>query len=129
MMNTSIEITNDDHILGSFLASGIDMSKGEEQDPKASDVATIPGLVGSGPGSNNHDNATTTAGPDGSSDSGNGLQGTVVATGTGSAATGFVQSDGSDSSSGAAPLVAGNEHALQGSLFAVVVAIIGLCVL
>jgi hypothetical protein len=125
MSNQSIEITDDDHILGSFLATGLDMDKGES--PQESDVATIPGLSGAGPGSNNHDNSTDSSG-NGGADSGNGLQGTVVATGGGSAATGFVQGDG-DSSNGAIQLGAHSEHALQGSVFAVVVAIVALCVL
>lgn len=124
MSNQSIEITDDDHILGSFLASGLDMDKGMKG-PQESDVATIPGLTGAGPGSNNHDNGSTT---DGNSDSGNGLQGTVVATGTGSAATGFVQGNG-DSTNGAIQIGTNSEHVLQGSLFAVVVAIVALCVL
>jgi hypothetical protein len=128
MSNQSIEITDDDHILGSFLATGLDMDKGES--PQESDVATIPGLTGAGPGSNNHDNGTDASGNGGSSDSGNGLQGTVVATGSGSAATGFVQGDGdSSNSNGAIQLGAHSEHALQGSVFAVVVAIVALCVL
>ena len=127
MTNASIEITDDDHILKSFLASGIDMGKGDGTDSdgpaQSSDVATIPGLSGAGPGSSNHDNGTAST----TDDSGNPLQGTVTATGTGSAATGFVQDPDSDSGAGYA---GGNsEHALQGSLFAVVVAIIGLCVL
>jgi Glycosyl hydrolases family 16 len=124
MTNASVEITNDDTILASFLASGIDMNKGNKtgNSPQSSDVATIPGLTGTGPGSNNHDNGTS------SSDSGNGLQGTSVATGTGSASTGFVQGDGG-TGNGASHVGGNGEQVLQGSLFAVVVAIIGLCVL
>ena len=121
MTNQSIDISNDPTVLGSFLATGLDMNKGGDK-PQSSDVATIPGLVGSGPGSSNHDNGTAAS----SSGSNNPYQGTVVATGTGSAATGFVQDQGSN---GAAPLGGNGEQALQGSLFAVVVAIIGLCVL
>ena len=123
MTNQSIEITDDDHILGSFLASGIDMDKGDTK--SGGDVATIPGLVGSGPGSNAHDNATTTS--SGTDD--NPMQGTVTAVGTGSAATGFVQNDGGGSGSGASHIGGNSEQVLQGSLFAVVVAIIALCVL
>ena len=130
MTNASIEITDDDHILKSFLASGIDMDKGDgtdEDKPQTSDVATIPGLTGAGPGSSNnqHDNGTSSS--SGTDDSGNPMQGTVVATGSGSSATGFVQDP--DSDSGAAHIGGNSEHVLQGSLFAVVVAIIGLCVL
>lgn len=134
MTNQSIEITDDDHILGSFLATGLDMDKGDttKDDPEASDVATIPGLTGTGPGSNNHDNGTDgTDGTDsspGSDDSGDGLQGTVTQTGTSSAATGFVQGE-PDQDSGAGQIGGHSEHVLQGSLFAVIVAIIALCML
>jgi hypothetical protein len=123
MTNQSIEITNDDHILGSFLATGLDMSKGDTKND-GGDVATIPGLSGTGPGSSNHDNGTSSGDPS-NSGSGDPLQGTVTATGTGSAATGFVQ----DSGNGAAPIGNNPEQVLQGSLFAVMVAMVALCVL
>jgi beta-glucanase (GH16 family) len=128
MTNQSIEITDKTVVLGSLLGTGTNPGNSTSSDsPKSSNVATIPGLSGAGPGSDGSrgSNDTSGSGSSGSGDSGSG--GSYTATGTGSAATGFVQGD--DGSNGAAALGSNPEHALQGSLFAVVVAIVALCVL
>ena len=130
MVNTSISVTNDKTILGSFLASGLDPGKGNTTGSAApsqsSNVNTIPGLSGAGPGNdgNRGDNGTASGSSTGS-DGGSG--GSYTATGTGSAATGFVQGDGG--SNGAGQIGGNSEQVLQGSLLAVVVAIVALCVL
>ena len=131
MANSSVEITNKNTILGSFLATGLEPGEGNATSSgstpaKSSDVATIPGLTGSGPGSNGDRGDNGTASSSGTSDSG-GSGGTYTATGTGSASTGFVQGNGG--SNGAAQIGGNSEQVLQGSVFAVVVAIVALCVL
>ena len=127
MTNSTVEITNENTILGSFLATGLNMSEGSStgsSPSKSSNVNTIPGLTGAGPGTNTHDNGTTSGG-DGSGSGNSGTAGTQAASGSGSAATGFVQGDGGSNGVGKV----GEERVLQGSLMAVVIAIVGLCVL
>lgn len=116
------EITDDPTVLGSFLATGLDMDLGKD-DPSSSISAsatktanTVPGMSGMGPGNDNHagDSASTVS-----------TSQIESATSSGSAATGFVQNaGGSNSASNIQP-----ETVLSGSLFAVVVAIVGLCIL
>lgn len=120
--NNTVEITNDNTVLKSLLGTGTNMSanypsaaSSASGSSQTSDLATIPGLSGAGPGTNGQrgDN-TTSAGSGGS------------ATGSGSAATGgFVQ--GNPSGSSAAP--PRQDAVLQGSFFAVLVAIVALIVL
>lgn len=117
-------ITNDPTILGSFLASNLDPDYGASSSVSggASKTAnTVPGMTGAGPGSDNHAGDTT-----GSSTSQASQATGSKGSGSGSAASGFVQ--GSGDSSGASANVQ-PEKALSGSLFAVVVAIVGLCIL
>lgn len=117
---SDFEITNDPTVLGSFLASNLDPDYGASSSISgaASKTAnTVPGMTGAGSGSDNHAGDTT---GDSSSTS------AAAATGSGSAASGFVQ--GSGDSSGASSNTQ-PEQALSGSLFAVVVAIVGLCML
>lgn len=120
--NNTVEITNDNTVLKSLLGTGTNMSanypsaaSSASGSAQTSDLATIPGLSGAGPGTNGQRGDTTTSSASGSS-----------ATGSGSAATGgFVQ--GSPSGlSGAPPR---QETVLQGSFFAVLVAIVALIVL
>ncbi|RMD39786.1 hypothetical protein DV735_g5345, partial [Chaetothyriales sp. CBS 134920] len=96
LTNSSVEITDDFVVLGSFLATGLDPQEG---------------------------NTTTSSSSDGDGDS----SGTSTTSSTSSASSGFVQ--GSGDSSGAAQIGGHYDHALQGSLFAVVIAIVALCVL
>lgn len=136
MANSSVEITNENTVLKSFLGTGTNMSanyasasSSASGSAKTNDVAVIPGLTGAGPGTNGQRGGSDSSSSSSSSaDSGSGSSQTATA--TGSASTGFVQGDGGVSSTGTSN--AGsvqNEQVLQGSLFAVVVAIVGLCVL
>ena len=126
--NNTVSITNNPTVLKSLLGSGTNMSADfPSQSASASgaaatsDVATVPGLSGAGPGTNGQRGS----GDSGSGSSDSGPSGT--AGGSGSAASGFVQGGGGSSShSEAAPR---QEKALQGSLFAVLVAVVGLLVL
>lgn len=112
-------ITNDDTVLGSFLATGLNMDEGkDEASASASGAATktantVPGMSGAGINDHAGDSSATSSQ----------VQSTV-AQGTGSAATGFVQGSGM---SGASSVQ--GETVLSGSLFAVIVAIVGLCIL
>lgn len=125
LTNTNAEekdfaITNKDTLLGSFLASGDDMDLGASSSISGAATRTaniVPGMSGMGPGVDDHSgDATETAAAQSSQ---------TRATGTGSAATGFVQGGGSSgASSNIQP-----ETVLSGSLFAVIVAIMGLCIL
>jgi hypothetical protein len=117
--NNTVEITNDNTVLKSLLGTGTNMSanypsaaSSASGSSQTSNLATIPGLSGAGPGTNGQrgDN-TTSAGS---------------ASGSGPATTGgFVQ--GNPSGSSAAP--PRQDTVLQGSFFAVLVAIIALIVL
>jgi beta-glucanase (GH16 family) len=120
--NNTVEITNDNTVLKSLLGTGTNMSanypsvaSSASGSAQTSNLATIPGLSGAGPGTNGQRGDTTASSAAGGS-----------ATGSGPAATGgFVQ--GSPSGlSGAPPR---QETVLQGSFFAVLVAIIALIVL
>lgn len=111
-------ITNNPTVLGSFLATGLNMNEGANASASDSGSATktantIPGMSGVGPGVDSHSD-------DGSSSSSSAAA--SQATGTGSAATGFVQ--GHSGASAVQP-----EKVLGGSMFAVIVAIVGLCIL
>lgn len=138
MTNNTVEITNNNTVLKSLLGSGRNMSAdypsksaSASGSSKTSDVATVPGLTGAGPGTNGQrgDNATE-SGDSGDSSSGTETSGSDTSTATGSASTGFVQGDGGSSNSNGARQIGGNsESMLKGSLFAVVVAVVGLCVL
>jgi len=116
------EITDDPTVLGSFLASGLDMDLGKNASSSVSGSATktantVPGMSGVGPGNDNHagdSSATTTAA-------------SQTNTGSSSTATGFVQGGGSGSS-GASNIQA-DTKVVSGSLFAVVVAIVAMCIL
>jgi hypothetical protein len=121
MTNNSVSITNQNTVLGSFQATGLNMDFGKS-DSKKNTTGSIPGQSGGGPSNANHgdDNGSTST-----TDNGDGSSGT---TNEGSASTGFVQGNGGQDS-GAAPVTGAPEKVMQGSLFAALVAIIGLCVL
>lgn len=134
MTNRSVEVTDDNTVLKSLLGSGTNMSADyphASASASASDVETVPGLSGAGPGTNGQrgDNATNSNDDNNSGDGGNSGNsgGGSRASGTDSAATGFVQGNGGMN---AATHITGNpEHVLKGSLFAVIVAIVGLCIM
>jgi len=120
--NNTVAITNDNTVLKSFLGTGTDMSAGASSSSstasgsaQTSQVPTVPGSSGTGNGANGERG--------GSSNSSSG--GTSASSSAGSASTGFVQGD-SGSKGGAAPRP---EKVLQGSLFAVMVAIVALLVI
>ena len=111
--NDTVKITNDNTVLKSLLGTGTNMSADYPSGsaPAAtSDVATVPGLTGAGPGTNGQRG---------------GSSGSAVSSAGGSASTdgfhGFSQ--GGSSSTGSPPK---RDLLLQGSAFAVVVAIVGI---
>lgn len=128
-IESSVAITDDKTVLKSLLGTGTDMDKDY---PKAaasasgsaatSDVATVPGLSGAGPGTNGQRGG----GEDDTSGSSGSSGGSGVSSAAGSSSTGFVQGDGGQAGNGAPPR---NERILQGSIFAALVAIVGMLVL
>jgi len=133
MTNLTVEMTNDNTVLKSLLGTGTNMSADyahASASASGSDVATVPGLTGAGPGTNGQrpDNGTDggSSSSSGSSDGGDN-SGSNTASTTGSASTGFIQGGGG--ANGAGQLGGNSETVLKGSLLAVVVAIVGLCVL
>jgi len=134
MTNQSVVITNNNTVLKSFLGTGTNLSAGiasgtasSSGSSKTSEVATIPGLSGVGTGQNGGrgDNTTDSGG---SSSGGSGTDSSGTASTSGAASTGFVQGDGG-SSNGAGAIGGNSETVLQGSLFAVIIAVVGLCVM
>ncbi|MCJ1272890.1 hypothetical protein MMC21_000679 [Puttea exsequens] len=130
----SIAVNNDDHILKSLLGTGTDMDK---DFPKAkasgtknagaaatSTVATVPGLSGAGPGTD----GTRGGGSTGSSGSGAGNPADSAPGASSSGIGGFTQGDqpGGKSSSGAASKT---DDVMRGSMFAVLVAFVGMLVM
>lgn len=114
MTNQSVEITNDKTVLASFEATGLDTSLGNTTSGQTGGTTnnTVPGMQGGGGGGADSNRGAST------SDSSN------TATATGSASTGFVQGG----SSGATSTIQA-EQVLSGSLFAAIIAIVGLCML
>ncbi|KAL8789440.1 MAG: hypothetical protein Q9195_006806 [Heterodermia aff. obscurata] len=133
-IESSVATTNDDTVLKSLLGTGTDMDKdypsaaasaSASGSAAASDVATVPGLSGAGPGTNGQrgnsgDDSSGSTGSSGSS----GASG--VSSAVGSSSTGFVQGDGGGAGNNA-PVK--SERILQGSVFAALVAIAGMLVL
>jgi len=107
LTNNTVEVTNQNTVLQSLLGTGTNMTANypsSAANASSSNIATIPGLSGAGPGTNGQRPSGTTE--------------------SGSASTGFVQGGGGSNS--APPL---QDTALQGSFFAVLVAIAGLLML
>ena len=127
-VNTSIAVTNDNTILKSLLGTGTDQDKdypsasGTSAAPQAtSQVATVPGLTGAGPGTD----GTRGGGSTGNSGSGSG-SGSPAGSAAGSASTGiggFSQGDQGKSSASK------GEEVMRGSMFAALVAFIGMLML
>lgn len=122
------QVTDDPTVLGSFLATGLEPDLGKEAASASVSSAatktanTVPGMSGMGPGNDNHasDVASSATGNSNSQQTAGSSTGSA-----GSAATGFVQgTSGKNSASNIQ-----TETVLSGSLFAVVVAIVGLCIL
>ncbi|EXJ83312.1 hypothetical protein A1O1_06931 [Capronia coronata CBS 617.96] len=137
LTNSTVEITNDNTVLKSFLGTGTNMSADYASSSatasgttKSSDVATVPGLTGAGPGSDGNRGSNSSDSSSSGDDSGSdGDSASATAAATGSASTGFVQGDGGSGSNGAAQYGGNGESVLRGSLFAVVVALVGLCIM
>lgn len=131
--NASVEVSNNPTVLKSLLGTGTNMSadypgSSASASASSSDVATIPGLSGAGPGTNGQRGSSDSSGSDSSSSSGSGSgSGSSTNTASSGSSTGFVQGS-SGGHSGASSTVQ-PETALQGSLFAVIVAIVALCAL
>ena len=132
-INSSISVTNEPTILKSLLGTGTDMGKdfpsaaasASGAVASSSNVATVPGLTGAGPGTDGSRGGSGGTGSSGSSGSG----GSGVSSASGSAATGiggFTQGNGGKTGSGAPPK---SERVLHGSMFAALVAIVGMLVL
>lgn len=135
--NDSVAITNDDTVLKSLLGTGTDM---EADYPKASasgtaaiaaatsEIATVPGLTGAGPGTNGHPgsdgNDNTVGESAGGSGSGSGTSSSDGASSSGIG--GFSQGTEAQTTSEAA---SPKERGLQNSLFAALMAVLGLLVL
>lgn len=129
-LESSVKMTDDDHVLESLLGNGQDMEKdypspsGTAEPTEHSEIPLIPGMSGGGPGT---DGRRPDDGDD-DGDSGNGGNGGDSGNGGSSGDDGsdskFSQNgDGGDDTS-AAP--AQSERVLQGSLFAVLVAVLAL---
>lgn len=126
--NDTVVVGNKPTVLKSLLGSGTDMSAdypsaaASAGSAQSSEAATVPGLTGAGPGTNGQRGDNDSGGGSSNSGSGDGSN-TEEA---GSTGTGFVQGGGSNGSgsSGAAPQRP--EKILQGSLLAVMLAVVGL---
>ncbi|KAI4253218.1 MAG: hypothetical protein LQ352_003818 [Teloschistes flavicans] len=127
--NSSVAITDDNTVLKSLLGSGTDMdadyphasASGSAASPSAT-ANTVPGLTGAGPGTNGH------AGNDGN-DGTTEESGSTVASASGASSTGaggFSQGSSAQSKSDAS---SPKERGLQSSMFAALMAILGLLVL
>lgn len=132
--NESVAITDEDTVLKSLLGTGTDM---EADYPKASasgtaaaaaatsDIATVPGLTGAGPGTNGHPGNNGNDGTTSESGSGSGVSSADGSSSTG--VGGFSQGNGGQSSSNDA--LSPKDSGLQSSLFAAAMAVFGLLVL
>lgn len=133
-----IAVTNDQTVLKSLLGTGTDMEKDYPQKAKpsgtksasaaaTSEVATVPGLTGAGPGTDGSRGGGNT-GNSGNSGSGQGgsSDGSQSSSAAGAAATGiggFSQGGDSTKSSSEAPK---SESIMKGSAFAALVAFVGM---
>jgi len=136
-VQSSIATTNDATILKSLLGTGTDMNKDYPKSKPSgtksasavatSQVATVPGLTGAGPGTDGSRGGGST-GSSGNTGGGSGSGGSQSSSAAGSASTGiggFTQGDppSSKSSSGAPSKT---EEVMRGSMFAVLVAFVGM---
>ena len=123
-INSSIAVTNDPTVLDSLLGTGTDMSKNypsaaSSGAPAAtSGVATVPGLTNAGPGTDG------TRGGGGSGGSGSGAAGT--SSGAGAASTGIGGFSQGQPSSSKKNEAGKGEHVMMGSMFAALMAFVGM---
>ena len=133
--NDTVVTTNDNTVLKSLLGTGTNMSAdypsaasgtNSASGPAAtSDAPTIPGLSGAGPGTNGQRGSSGSSNSPGSSGSGS----SGVSSAPGSSPTdfhGFSQGGNSGTSTASPP---NGEKVLQGSMLAVLIAIVGMLVL
>jgi beta-glucanase (GH16 family) len=112
--NNTVEITNDKTVLKCLLGTGLNLTAGCPSGTSTASVtsqtpqATVPGVPGTGPGSNGQRGDNT-------------ISGTQTVTQTGSAATGFVQGNGGTNGG-----VSVWPEVLPGSFFAAVVGLVAL---
>ena len=137
-VQSDISVTNDQTVLKSLLGTGTDMNKDYPHAAKpsgtksasaaaTSEVATVPGLTGAGPGTD----GTRGGGSTGSSGSGQGGSsgGSQSSSAAGSTATGiggFSQGGSGTKSSSEAPK---SETVMKGSAFAALVAFVGMLIM
>ena len=136
--NDSVSISNDNTVLKSLLGSGTDMdadyphasASGTAAAAAAtSDVATVPGLTGAGPGTNGHPGNNGNDGTTGETTGDNG-SGSAVSSAAGSSPSGnggFSQG-GDNTSSKKSDAASPKERPLPSSVFAALVAVMGLLV-
>lgn len=129
--NQSIEVSDKPTILKSLLGTGTNMSADYPSNPsaKASQSATVPGLTGAGPGT---DGTRGDAGQGQGGGSGGGSGGSSAGAGGGASAS--LNSAASTQTSFSQGVAKGGaagrtDKVLQGSMFAGLMAIIGLCLL
>lgn len=139
-IESSVAITDDKTTLKSLLGSGTDMDKdypkavvsaSASESAAATEVATVPGLTGAGPGTNGQrgsDGTSSSGSGSGSSGSSGGSSdgGSGVSSASDASSTGFSQGSEGGAGNSAPPK---NEQILQGSIFAALVAIVGMLVL
>ena len=135
-IESSVATTDDRTVLKSLLGTGTDMDKdypkavvsaSASESAAATDVATVPGLSGAGPGTNGQRGSDGTSGSDSSGSSGGGSNGgSGVSSASGASSTGFSQGNEAGAGNSAPPK---NERILRGSIFAALVAIAGMLVL
>ena len=126
--NDTVVIGNKPTVLKSLLGTGTDMSAdypsaaaSSSGSAQSSEVATVPGMSGAGPGTNGQRGDPSESGPGDSGDADN----SAATENPNSAATGFVQGGGFNGSGNGATIQQ-PEQILQWSLLAVVVASVGL---
>ncbi|SLM35302.1 cell wall glucanase [Lasallia pustulata] len=142
--NNTVSLTNDNTILKSLLGTGTNMSADYSPSSSSassassatsgtasatsaaatSELATVPGLSGAGPGTDGQRGTDSSGSGSGSSSGGSGSS---VSSASGSASTSFVQGPSTVKTGGGASQ--GTERVLQGSLFAVLVAVVGMLVM
>ncbi|KAI9812972.1 MAG: hypothetical protein M1832_006451 [Thelocarpon impressellum] len=132
---SAVEISGKETVLKSLLGTGTNMSAGDpakaskSDAPESSEPASIPGLSGGGTGGSAASHGTDQGAVSGSEGSSNTPQGEVSSASSiaQSTATGFVQAPAAPGTGNSAP--AHGERVLQGSLFAGLVAVVGVLLL
>ncbi|KAL9027347.1 MAG: hypothetical protein Q9196_004118 [Gyalolechia fulgens] len=134
-LDKSVAITDEDTVLKSLLGSGTDMdadypkasASGTAAATATSDVATVPGLTGAGPGTNGH---AGNDGDDGTVSESGSDSGSAVSSADSSSSTGIGGfSQGTDEQRSPNEALSSKDSGLQSSMFAAAMAVFGLVVL